>query len=258
MRRLTFFGLWAVLMAAACGNNTNSTATASTDIVMDAQVSDIDASTADVPPVDVAAKDVTSPVPDAVKDSASPTDVVTTADVAALDVAADVPAAACVPTYEGSIPGATLDLSKTTCSFSIAAAKGVFNLGYRLTVATSEKLSVGGNLGGCPPSPGSVHGGVATFEQIDGGGQKWCMCDTGLCAPVEPPFVASTPGGYDVVFPWDGKNFQGPSDTGNKPGPAFPPGSYVFSVTVKGNHQKADGTTESFSAVAKLPIVLTP
>ncbi len=53
------------------------------------------------------------------------------------------------------------------------------------------------------------------------------MCDTGLCAPVQWLFVASTPG------------------------------SYFFSVTV-GKHQKADRTTEIFNAVATLPIVLTP
>ena len=179
-------------------------------------------------------------------------------DAVSADSSPDVPVSACAPTYEGSIPGAILDLSKTPCAFSISAAKGVFNLGYKLSVESAQKLSVGGDLGGCPPQASSIHGGIATFEQVGGNSQKWCLCDTGLCAPVKPPFTASTPGSYDVAFTWDGMNWSGPSDTGNKPGPAFPAGSYTFSVSVSGEHQLPDGTTETFAAVAKLPITLTP
>ena len=257
MSRLPVAGLLAVWIAAACGNATGSAATAS-DVATDAQDSSTDAATVDAVGTDADGTDASTSNGDAIGDAALPDDLATGKDAPAFDVAADVPVTACAPTYEGSIPGAALDLSKTPCSFSIGAAKGVFNLGYRLTVATSEQVSTGGNMGGCPPQASSIHGGIATFEQVDGGNQKWCMCDTGLCQAVEPPFVASTPGSYDVAFTWDGNNFMGPSDTGFKPGPAFPPGNYVFSVTVTGKHQKADGTTETFSAVAKLPIVLTP
>ena len=261
--------LAAALCCTACGNTTGTAAPGSGDISPSADVKDIgpdvasdDVATADATISDKVSTDlaVVDTLPDVVApaDTALSKDTDPGTDTSLPDTSPDVQVTACVPTYEGSIPGATLDLSKTPCTFSIKAAKGVFDLGYKLTVLTSEKLSTGGNMGGCPPQPSSIHGGIATFEQLDGGGQKWCMCDTGLCAPIEPPFTASTVGSYDVAFTWDGKNFQGPSDTGNKPGPAFPPGSYVFSVTVAGKHQKADGTTETFSGVAKLPITLTP
>lgn len=179
-------------------------------------------------------------------------------DAATVDITPDI-ASTCQPSYTGSIPGATLDLSKTPCAFSISAAKGVFNLNYALQIATAEQLSIGGNLAGCLPQEASIHGGIATFEVIDGPPtQKWCICDVGLCAPVTPPFTASIPGDYLVPFTWDGNNWYGPSDTGNKPGPAFTPGNYVFTVSVSGDHKKADGSTVAFSASAKLPITLTP
>lgn len=249
MTRLGTLALFiTVIGAAACGNSSGSTPTTSDDAAVgDLQIGGTDTSGTDAVGTD------------AISDTAPDADITGGTDASAPDINPDVTTTVCAPTYTGSIPGATLDLSKTPCAFSISAAKGVFNLGYKLNIATSEKLSVGGNLGGCPPQEGSIHGGIATFEQVEGGkSQKWCVCDTGLCAPTQPPFTASTPGSYDVPFAWDGNNWYGPSDTNNKPGPAFPPGSYTFSVTVSGDHQKADGSTETFSAVAKLPITLTP
>ncbi len=244
----------ALLACAACGNSTGST-TASTD---DAATSDLQISGTDAVGTD-AISDATSDIAngtDAISDAAP--DIASGTDAVTADTSPDVPISTCAPTYEGSIPGAQFDLSKTPCAFSISAANGVFNLGYKLTVASAAKLSIGGDLGGCLPQASSIHGGIATFEQVGGNSQKWCVCDTGLCAPVKPPFTASTPGSYDVAFIWDGMNWYGPSDTGNKPGPAFPVGSYTFSVSVSGEHQLPDGTTETFAAVAKLPITLTP
>lgn len=255
----------AIFCCVACGSSAGSAGAVGDDANgSDSQIGGTDATGTDASPGTDAASDV---LPDA--DTAVGTDAITpdtapdtASDIVpdvAPDIIPDVPASACAPTYEGAIPGAVIDLSKTPCTFSISGAKGVFNLPYKLTISSVEKLSIGGNLGGCPPQAESIHGGIATFEVIGGGNsQKWCLCDTGLCAPTTPPFTPSVPGSYSVNFTWDGNNWYGPSDTGNKPGPAFPPGSYVFSVEVKGDHEKADGSVEAFSAVAKLPITLTP
>ena len=249
MTRPSAFFLFSALAAcAACGNASGSTSTSADDAATsDLQISGTDATTADLANTDAVGTDAVS---DATTDVASGTDAVSA------DSSPDVPVSACAPTYEGSIPGAILDLSKTPCAFSISAAKGVFNLGYKLSVESAQKLSVGGDLGGCPPQASSIHGGIATFEQVGGNSQKWCLCDTGLCAPVKPPFTASTPGSYDVAFTWDGMNWYGPSDTGNKPGPAFPAGSYTFSVSDRAEDYVR--LIETFAAVAKLPITLTP
>jgi len=170
----------------------------------------------------------------------------------------DATATACAPTYTGSIPGAQLDLSMTPCKFSISAAKGVFNLPYGLTISSANTLSMDGTAGGCQPPVSSFHGGIAAAEHVSGGGQSWCLCDVGLCAPTGSPFAATVPGDYATNFAWDGNNWNGPSDTGNKPGPAFPLGSYLFTVTVSGKHQAPDGATQPFSAAASLTIVLSP
>ena len=41
-------------------------------------------------------------------------------------------------------------------------------------------------------------------------------------------------GTYTHSFTWDGRNWNGPSDTGQPKGPAFPPGTYTLTVTVHG------------------------
>ena len=247
----------AVLCCGACGNSAGTTPVAVDDASdADSQISGTDA-ISDVSGSDATGTDAAIGT-DAISDVSPGTDAMTpdsTPDVP--DSAPDVPVTACAPTYEGSIPGATLDLSKTPCKFSISAAKGVFDLGYQVNVASAEKFSVGSNFG-CNPQVKDDHGGMAISEEVAGGTQKWCLCDQGLCAPIKPPFTASLPGSYHVTFNWDGNNWYGPSDTGNKPGPAFPPGDYVFTVSISGDHQKADGSVETFSATAKLPITLTP
>ncbi len=225
MRILVF--LAAVCTLAACGNSSGATpATGDDSTGGDSQISGTDA----------------------VSDVVSGTDAL-----------ADVPSTGCTPTYTGAIPGATLDLSNTPCTFSISAAKGVFNLPYIVKISGSETLSMDGLWGGCQVAATNVHGGIATAESIgDGASQKWCMCDVGLCAPTTSPFVATTVGAYPVAFSWDGKNWNGPSDTGNQPGAAFAPGMYTFTVSLTGKRQAADGATQPFAASASLPIKLTP
>ena len=213
------------LAGAACNNTTGATpATQDDATVLDSQLGD---ATPDVPP------DV---IPDA---------------------AADVPTSACAPVYTGSIPGATLDLSQTPCVFSISAAKGVFSLPYKIHVASAQKLSVPAT-NGCNATPTPETGAVVLETVVAGGGQKWCVCDVGLCQVQTPPFTPTIPGDYTVDFTWDGKNWFGPSDTGNQPGPAFPTGTYEFRVSIAGKHQHEDGTTVPFAATAVLPIELVP
>lgn len=93
--------------------------------------------------------------------------------------------------------------------------------------------------------------GLFVFEQLAGAGQSYCLCDSGLCPPPAPkPLVA---GDYPLAFSWDGKNWSGPSDTGNPKGKPFPPGDYQLTVQAKG---KSSGT--SFVVTATLSILLTP
>lgn len=233
----------ALLLCGACGTTAGSTPVTLDDASStDSQISGTDAAADALPDtVQDAAPDV---APDVLPDGGP-------------DTAADIPTVACAPVYSGSVPGATLDLSGTPCSFSISAAKGHFPLGYAIHVTSAEKVSIPGP-NGCNPQLLAEHGGLAFNEEVAGGTQKWCLCDVGLCQVVKPPFTPTLPGNYTIAFDWDGNNWYGPSDTGNKPGPAFTAGNYVYTVSIKGEHQKGDGNTEAFSATASLPITLTP
>ena len=229
----------------ACGNSAGLSPVSSDDATTaDLQSSSTDATGTDATGTDALHVDAMDVAPDVADgtDAASP----------------DVSATACAPVYEGAIPGAALDLTKTPCTFSISAAHGVFNLAYGLTISSANTLSLDGTSGGCQPPASAFHGGIAAGEHVSGGGQSWCLCDVGLCAPTGSPFTATVPGSYMVNFTWDGNNWNGPSDTGNKPGAAFPPGSYVFTVNVSGKREAPDGAIQPFSAAATLPIVLTP
>lgn len=169
---------------------------------------------------------------------------------------------ACEVKYEGAIPGAKLDLSKTPCVFSISQAGGTFALPYDVIVKAATPLwNTDPNAGQCPPQ--NVFGGVATFVTLEGLGdgtpQKWCLCDVGLCAPPKDiSYTATTPGTYTHAFTWDGKNFQGPSDTNQQPGAPFPPGQYTLTVKSQGLFQHADGAEDAYTATATLQILLQP
>jgi hypothetical protein len=230
------------------------TACAKAAISVDSSDASEDSAVLDTTETDAATPDATgvdTVVPDVHVEEVTP-------DVAP-DVVPDVVALPCVPTYTGAIPGASLDLSKTPCNFSISASKDGFALPYTVTVTESVMLRDFGNSGKCQAAPGHIYGGISPWERVDGNEQTWCLCDTGMCFSAPPvPFVATVPGKYDVGFGWDGKNWQGPSDTSSPIGAAFPPGQYLFRVKVAGQQQKSDGSVENFYAEATLPIQLTP
>ena len=41
-------------------------------------------------------------------------------------------------------------------------------------------------------------------------------------------------------IPWDGRNWYGPSDTGNREGAAFPPGTYTIALSATGTYDNVD------------------
>ncbi len=263
-----------ILFLVACGGGAKAIpAVAGDGGTADAALSDADtpcgdlcsSSDADAGPAD--AVDADAVPTDVIDADAGPTDAVD-ADAGpadAVDAAADVTAFACLPQYEGSVPGAHLDLSKTPCVFSISQNPSYFGLPFQVVVESSEMLTPGHNVGQCAPPDYWQYGGVGTWLRIEGtaGGtqQLWCLCDTGPCflsgGSVEK-WVATTPGVYESNFWWNGKNFQGLSDTQEKEGPAFPPGEYFFRVKADGKRKKADGTIETYAATASLKILLVP
>jgi len=65
-------------------------------------------------------------------------------------------------------------------------------------------------------------------------------------------------GTYHATFTWDGKNWSGPSDTGNPKGAAFPTGDYHLDVSAIGSVAADDGGTRMFTVASEFRITLVP
>ncbi len=77
-------------------------------------------------------------------------------------------------------------------------------------------------------------------------------------APTDRPEIYAfeaevSAGTYSLTFSWEGRNWNGPSDTMNPVGPPFPPGYYSFEVSAVGTHNGAP-----FEVVGTFPILLVP
>ncbi len=87
--------------------------------------------------------------------------------------------------------------------------------------------------------------GLIVFEQLTGGGQNYCRCDEGLCAgpDLTPRTIAA--GATTAAFEWTGRNWYGPSDTGNPLGEPFPAGIYTLQASAIGRVDGADFTVSN-------------
>jgi hypothetical protein len=150
-----------------------------------------------------------------------------------------------------NLPGVRIEFPEQPCRFSLSEVAAGIELVYHVVVdqdipgvksAQSSAEQCGAPL---PPSGLSV-----VREVIRGGDQEYCICDAGLCHGREPTEQDLRPGVFTVVFPWDGRNWQGPSDTFNQPGPPFPPGRYIFEAYARGTFRTA---TEPWSCSAWAP-----
>lgn len=143
------------------------------------------------------------------------------------------PASACQVSASSTLPGVHIELDKSVCSLGLQAVMAGVAFKYAVVVdADVQSVTTGTqNVGNCQPAHAS---GLFLEERIFGGGENYCLCDTGLCAPQTRPAIDLHAGSYPGTFSWDGKNWNGPSDTGNPEGAAFPAGSYTFEVRSTG------------------------
>ncbi len=160
----------------------------------------------------------------------------------------DAPAS-CVLDTTSTLPHVHIDFESTRCVFTLAQAAAKISIAYDLIV---DQDVPGFQLTSAysPPyySTGASTGDLAISEVLSGGGQQYCLCDEGLgpatCPTSDggttaPPAGTSGPcppitipaGTYPRVFTWDGRNWNGPSDTGNPEGAPFPAGDYELAVT---------------------------
>ena len=142
-----------------------------------------------------------------------------------------------------------------TCRWAIGKVREGIDIPYEVVV--EEEIS------GIVPTPtdaGSCDrpgdSGLITSVVFQGDDQRWCRCDTGNCP--RPQYKPKTlePGTYRNTVHWEGRNWTGPSDTGNPKGEPFPPGTYEMSVQTRGERAFPDGRRKKFKVEATMEIEL--
>jgi hypothetical protein len=164
----------------------------------------------------------------------------------------------CIVGFSSTLYGAALLFDDAPCSYSLADVAAGIEIPYHEQIDTP--------IGWLHPAPGDAGGcqqpdeaGLIVSYTIAGGGQSYCLCDTGLCAP--QTFITSAAvGNYDHQIAWDGRNWYGPSDTGNPKGAPFPVGTYTVTLTAAG---AAEGVPDqssggAFTMTATRTITITP
>lgn len=127
-----------------------------------------------------------------------------------------------------------IEFPKDGYSFTLAeAAKGI-KLPYKIIIER--------DLADIAPMafPPSFHepagpSGLHPREIISGNNQFYGLIDFGLGFPPKEVVKSLKKGTYTHAFEWDGRNWRGPSDTGQPKGKPFPVGTYEVTVTIRGN-----------------------
>ena len=139
----------------------------------------------------------------------------------------------CMGVGSSTLAGACIWFPESGATWSIAEAAAGVTIPYVVLVEAdiSGVIPRPQDGGGCG-QPGAS--GLILFEDLSGAGQRYCICDEGLCAAPPPTPVTIPAGQTSSEFTWTGRSWWGPSDTGNPMGAPFPPGSYTLEVSAVG------------------------
>ncbi|HEY6477701.1 MAG TPA: hypothetical protein VI456_14060 [Polyangia bacterium] len=164
----------------------------------------------------------------------------------------------CIVGLTSNLPGVALTFDAAPCSYSQAEIAAGIEIPYHEEIDSAlERLHPVDDDGGRCQQPDAA--GLIVSYDIAGGGQLYCVCDTGLC--LSQSFTTSTTvGNYYHQIAWDGRNWSGPSDTGNPEGAPFPVGTYTVTLTATGSIDGVPNgmSAENFTLTATRTITITP
>jgi hypothetical protein len=172
----------------------------------------------------------------------------------------DTDAGPCTLDSASDLPGVHIVFTTQTCTFTLAQAAAGIAIEYDVVVDADV---TGVIPEGQNSAPAAGPSGLIVFEKLAGAGQNYCLCDVGLGAMTSPNPVTIKMGTYHSTFSWMGKNWNGPSDTGNPMGTPFPVGDYRLDVSAIGSvvdadAGSADAGSKSFKVDAGFRITLVP
>ena len=159
----------------------------------------------------------------------------------------------CSPRFNSSLAGVEIQFPEAACTYFTSQLSEGVTIPYQIVVTQSHLVSPTSQQNGCDEAGPS---GLRAFERIYGtdylgNENQYCLCDVGLCedSPIESMVQ---PGTYQGSISWEGRNWNGPSDTGNPQGEPFVGGSYT--VEVKAIGETDDGTP--YEVIGELPITI--
>jgi hypothetical protein len=164
-------------------------------------------------------------------------------------------ASACALEATSSLPGVAVRFAATDCTFTLAQAAAGISIPYTLTVDADIDVV---NAADLPPLGAVDVGGLEVLEDLSGGGQHYCVCDTGLWPARDAGTSAVLKRGtYAHAFTWHGRNWNGPSDTSTPEGAPFPAGTYRFETRARGTYT-GDAGVAPFTVTAAFRVTLVP
>jgi|WetSurMetagenome_2_1015567.scaffolds.fasta_scaffold40866_1 hypothetical protein len=148
----------------------------------------------------------------------------------------------------------SIHFNKPSETFTLAQAATGVHVDYTIAISDDVDTIYSIDVATCN-KPDST--GLIPFERLYGNGQTYCLCDNGWCKNF-PDGILSTlkKGVYPRSFVWEGKNWEGRSDTGNPLGDPFPAGNYMLNVGIKGK-SKVNGSYQVFVISDSIPVALT-
>lgn len=190
----------------------------------------------------------------------------------------------CVLSSTSTIPHVHVDFTSPTCAFSLAQARAGVHFPYRIVIDEDVPGYVSSTESneGVLMYPGDSIDGLRVAIALSGGAQRYCLCDQGgpqsFCdlddggisfnngAPGACKPITLRKGTYDDSWPrysggqalaWDGRNWDGPSDTSNPEGTAFPAGDYTLELRIDGQLVE-DAGTKAVGVDVKFLVRLVP
>ncbi len=144
--------------------------------------------------------------------------------------------AVCPEKRSSDLPGVSLDIEDSPCSFTQAELAGVVAFEYSLVL--EDTLTMVTVFPHEMPlaclEPDDKSGLVISEEISNESGSVYCpLCDFGRCSSRAAPRTAFA-GNYGYELLWSGRYWQGPSDTDAPLGRPVPPGSYEVVLRVAG------------------------
>jgi hypothetical protein len=164
----------------------------------------------------------------------------------------------CIIGDSSTLPYSALTFDGAPCSYSLSEVAAGIQIPWHEEIDASMTglHPTQADAGRCQQPDAA---GLIVSYVISGGGQQYCLCDVGLCAPQS--FTTSAAGGdYYHQIAWDGRNWSGPSDTGNAEGAPFPPGTYTITLSASGTFDGIPNTVVGgpFTMSATRTITITP